>query len=193
MKKALSISVSLLSLCLLLGCGGSTQSQTHNLPPPQGSFTGTGSMSTGRLVPAAALLQNGKVLVAGGNVLDSVENFITNTAEVYDPSSGQFSAVGNMEVDRAGATATTLQTGKVLLTGGESSNVPELYDPASGTFSATGTMSTWRGGHAAVLLNNGKVLVAGGVGNTGTLASAELYDPASGTYLGYDGLRHPCP
>jgi hypothetical protein len=19
------------------------------------------------------------------------------------------------------------------------------------------------------------------------------YDPASGTYLGYDGLRHPCP
>jgi hypothetical protein len=21
----------------------------------------------------------------------------------------------------------------------------------------------------------------------------QSYDPASGTYLGYDGLRHPCP
>jgi hypothetical protein len=34
----------------------------------------------------------------------------------------------------------------------------------------------------------------GGVDSPAYCASRfRSYDPASGTYLGYDGLRHPCP
>jgi hypothetical protein len=88
-----------------------------------------------------------------------------------------------MTVARAGFTATLLNTGKVLVTGGYT-DTAELYDPATETFSATGSMTIARFGHTATLLNNaalpnyGKVLIAGG----GGVASAELYDPATGTF-----------
>ncbi len=34
---------------------------------------------------------------------------------------------------------------------------------------------------------------AGGDSPTYCASRFRSYDPASGTYLGYDGLRHPCP
>jgi hypothetical protein len=95
-------------------------------------------------------------------------------------------------------TATLLQDGRVLLTGGgtvsvgEESSPPvataELYDPAAGTFSAAGSMSTARALHSATLLQDGKVLVAGGGDGVGSVASAELYDPASGTFAATGSL-----
>lgn len=36
-------------------------------------------------------------------------------------------------------------------------------------------------------------VVAGGDAVSWCEARYRSYDPASGTYLGYDGLRHPCP
>ena len=59
-------------------------------------------------------------------------------------------------------TATLLQTGKVLVAGGEGLTNAELYDPATGTWTDTGSMSTVRYLHTATLLPNGKALVAGG-------------------------------
>jgi hypothetical protein len=80
---------------------------------------------------------------------------------------------------RTSPTATLLNTGKVLIVGGNTSGeqVAELYDPASGSFSDTGSTTVLRTGHTATLLLDGKVLIAGG----GT-ATAELYDPATGTF-----------
>jgi hypothetical protein len=80
-------------------------------------------------------------------------------------------------------TATLLNTGRVLLSGGiiegsQDTSSAELYDPASGTFSATGSMLIPRDGHTATLLNDGEVLVAGGAG----YRVAELYDPTSGQF-----------
>jgi hypothetical protein len=37
------------------------------------------------------------------------------------------------------------------------------------------------------------VYVAPGGDDGSCAARFQSYDPASGTYLGYDGLRHPCP
>ena len=79
-------------------------------------------------------------------------------------------------------TATLLNNGKVLVTGGVgiSSNLAsaELYDPVTGTWSTTGSMSVARGTYPTVtLLNTGSVLVAGGPPNSiggPYLASAEL-------------------
>jgi hypothetical protein len=147
-------------------------------------FRPTGDMSTGRTAHTATLLPNGKVLVAGGDAcffISYYEDCPLNTAEVYDSSSGTFSATGTMLVKRFFHTATLLTSGKVLVTGGPDASA-ELYDPTSGTFAATGSMSVGRSSHTATLLANGKVLIAGGQATSGALATAELYDPNSGTF-----------
>jgi len=154
-----------------------------------GTFTGTGSMSIVRIGHTATLLNNGKVLVTGGSAGELTGNGPPTPdtlaeAELFDPASGTFTPTkGNMETGRVYHTATLLNDGTVLVTGGVDSNnaveaSAELFDPTSGTFTPTkGKMSVARYGHTATLLNNGKVLVTGGGGNT-----AELYDPTSETF-----------
>src|SRR5262249_28742599 len=103
---------------------------------------------------------------------------------------GSWSATGSMATPRQRHTATLLQDGRVLVTGGmvgvESSTATasaEIYDPVTGTWSLTGNMMKARSRHTATLLPNGKVLIAGGRGtNTLSRSSAELYDPATGVF-----------
>jgi hypothetical protein len=159
----------------------SSNSTTLNVYGSAG-FVATGSMSTARDIYTSTLLQNGKVLITGGNGAGA-------SAELYDPSTGTFSATGSMSRPRLYQAATLLQNGKVLITGGEDTSTftdlasAELYDPATGTFSLTGNMTDSRISHTATLLQSGQVLVAGGQDAAGAyLNSAELYDPVAGTF-----------
>lgn len=152
-----------------------------------GAFTPTGNMTTPRSSHVAALLPNGKILIAGGWQANPPPRLALDSAEIYDPSTGAFTFTGNMTTGRFNATGTLLPTGKVLIVGGMDGYFghlasAELYDPSRGTFSATGEMITARVGHTATLLNTGKVLIAGGGVNYSV--SAELYDPAIGTFTG---------
>src|SRR5207237_4401066 len=107
------------------------------------------------------------------------------SAQVLYPS---WTYTGDLNVARDGHTATLLQSGKVLVVGGNrGANGAELYDPAIGTWSVTGRPNVARVyQHTATLLQSGKVLVAGGFYNCSTscsiLNSAEVYDPVSGTW-----------
>ena len=167
----------------------------YDASTPAGSWSKVGLMGTARSEPAAALLQDGRVLVAGGAYFDKPSGGVAPdrqaaapmlaayrpgadpdvlseqplgdvapshtvpalaTAEVFDPSAGTFSPTGSMRFARAGAAATTLSDGRVLLVspGGElwvgsdvgvqqsqrAASTPEAYDPATGRFSLAGSL-----------------------------------------------------
>lgn len=98
---------------------------------------------------------------------------------LVDPA---WTTTGSMTVPRRNHTASLLNDGRVLVTGGVSSvalSSAEIYTPATGTWAVTSSMSTIRREHTASVLPSGKVLAAGGVS---LLASAEIYDPASGLW-----------
>ena len=102
--------------------------------PASGTFSSTGDMTTPRFTHTATLLQNGKVLIAGGSRslndlagADSSDDL--NTAELFDPATGTFTATGRMSVPRSLHAAALLANGKVLVAGGTPGNVAELYDP----------------------------------------------------------------
>ncbi len=182
--------------CIMLAsailCAMATLSRIpHTMASNQGTWTPTGSMNVARAAFAATLLQNGKVLVAGGVTTGSIPLAI---AELYDPSTGRWSSTGSMDVTRVLPAIVLLQNGKVLVAGGDSSlsrggphlASAELYDPNTGIWSPTGSMSVARLLNSVTLLPNGKVLAAGalafGTGGAVLLPSADLYDPAMGTW-----------
>ena len=110
----------------------------------------------------ATLLLDGTVLVAGGYV-GSLRGQPWPSAELYDPSSGRWSATGRMVQVRGGHTATAAGDGRVLVAGGQLAPA-ELYDPSTGQWTAAASMAESRIGHTATLLPDGTVLVAGGDG-----------------------------
>jgi len=157
-------------------------SQSELYDPVTGQFGGNGGMVVARESHTATLLPDGRVLMVGGyHSLDGGLTFVTLAdAEIYNPATGTFSLTGSLNDARWGHTATLLQNGKVLITGGFGTPgalaSAELYDPASGVFTRTGTMSVQRFGPVATLLLDGHVLI------TGNEHTPELYDPATGSF-----------
>lgn len=149
------------------------------------TFTATGSMSEGRAAQAATVLNDGRVLVTGGDGADT--ELPVASAELYDPSTGTFSSVGDMTTERVGHISVLLANGLVLIAGGDDSNwayqnTAELFDPVSRTFTAVGSMHDARTSATATLLKSGKVLVTAGSNGSQFLTTAELYDPSTRTF-----------
>jgi hypothetical protein len=93
--------------------------------PSQNTFTPTGSLLWARDVHAAVRLEDGRVLMVGGDGWFCTQNgnsceFSGSVAEaeIYDPVAGTFSYVGNNRARRSAVRGTLLSNGDVLITGG---------------------------------------------------------------------------
>ena len=146
----------------------------------------------------------GDVLIAGG--LDAA-GAVQQTAELYSPTAGNFTATGAMTHARYLHTATQLNpthakgrhAGQILITGGEDATgtvlaTAEVYDPVAATFTQVGAMTTARALHTAVLITSGpkkgQVLIAGGIDNGGkTLSTAELFNPKTGNFTATGSMQ----
>ena len=154
-------------------------------PFSAGNFwTPTASMEDTRQQFPLALLQNGKAIAIGGSGFTRL-----NKCEIYDPSTGVWSAAASMSTARSAHTATVLSSGIVLVCGGYVSGgsgisaTCELYDPSTNTWSSAASMPNAHVNHTASLLASGKVLICGGqsLGDP-AVAYCELYDPGSDTW-----------
>jgi hypothetical protein len=136
-------------------------------------------MATARLGQTATLLQNGEVLVAGG---ENSTGF-PSSAELYNPATGKWTATGNESNTLFSAHAVLLANGEVFEVG--NGGITELYNPATGSWSP-GARFDDRSRFSVTLLATGKVLIAGGQVYTPRpthfVASALLYDPTTGTF-----------
>ena len=169
----------------------------------------TNSMSFARGTHTATLLQDGRLLIAGGDDGSGRLEAITATAELYDPSTGRWEPAEELGRQRTQHAALLLNDGRVLLVGGagviqakideQQIDQPlieaDLFDPTSESWSFTGEISTPRDHVAAALLSNGSVLIAGGNDGQGTdtsvLASAEVFDPATGQWSTAGSMSQP--
>jgi len=159
--------------------------------PTTAEWTETGDMqeSVGYTVPAE--LQNGDVLVAGGTT-NGYQNAPTADTQIYDPSTGQWSFTGNLNVARTNADTVTLNNGNVLVISGSDDDnfaddtpTTELYNPSTGQWTLSGSVNVpifdYFGGDV-VLLNNGEVLKVGYKWGGGNSTVAELYNPSTGQW-----------
>src|SRR5947207_15783911 len=151
-----------------------------------------GQMAIHRSAHKATALSDGRALITGGR---NTAGVVIADTEIFDPNTGESSAVAPMGTARVDHTATLLKDGRVLITGGSNAtgtlNSAEIFDPSTGTFSAvSGRLNMARARHTATLLSSGKVLIAGGdvtptlvdPNGTDVTGTAEMFDPTARTF-----------
>ena len=142
--------------------------------------TPTPTLLNARRGHTATRLDNGDVLVAGGDE--------HGTAEIFYAGNGTFGPTsGALNVPRTNAGAVKLSGNRVLIVGGQgvatdgtkAADTAEIYDNGSFTLVPTG-LDAERVGATATDLGNGTILIAGG----DEAGSAEIFDGASFTAVG---------
>jgi hypothetical protein len=167
--------------------------------PATSKWTTVAPMNSARLGHTLTLLANGNVLATGGTAADTASGSGGGqtirpdaTAEIFNVAANRWTTTsGSMSTPRFEHTATLLDDGRVLITGGQGPPIngntaalasTEIYDPAVDSFRKSNDMSDARFNHTAVKLPDRSVLVVGGAGGTNgdtSLATAEVFDPST--------------
>ena len=161
-------------------CEYTAHAQTEIYNPISNAWTAGPTMRTARYSHTATLLDDGRVLVVGGN--GGAPGGQMASAEIFDPGRGAWNAAPDMSVARAGHTATAWADGKVLVAGGlfrYSDPLPtaEIYDPETGSWDEAISMKAPRYLHTATLLTDGQrvALIGGWNRQTGATGDIAIY------------------
>jgi len=165
--------------------------------PATKTWTFTGSMNHVRAAHTATLMQDGRVLVAGGS---NITEGCLASAEIFDPTTQLWTETGSMSAPRCGHQAALItqgpNAGMVMVFSGSpvcSSCEPvtttaELYDPATGSWQSTGSLAVGRfwGGSVppSPVLANGNIMAFGGLTCCPytEVNEAEIYDVVTGQW-----------
>jgi len=139
---------------------------------------------------AAAALQDGRVLVTGGNA----NTTLLASTEIYNPRSDKWTAAAPMPRARTQHSAVTLLDGRVLVTGGidadgAPTNTTFIYDPGTDSWTDGPLMTVARFQQVAVALPTGDVLYAGGDGVAS--GTSEVYRFGEGRFVDSGTLVTP--
>jgi hypothetical protein len=162
-------------------------------------------MAQSRADAGAAMLDGGRVLIAGGYSQQSGANpNPLSETELFDPAAGVFVRGQPMLEQRSDPSLVALSNGEVLAAGGYSTsavlNTAELYDPATSTWTRVAGMHQQREQASASLLSNGSVLVSAGdsadvaqgvISARTSLNTAEMYKPSTNQWLETPAMHCP--
>ncbi|WP_205520077.1 Kelch repeat-containing protein [Pseudomonas lactucae] len=142
-------------------------------------------LPVGRDTCGAVLLMSGDVLVVAG----SNAGMAIGDTHLYDVSTDLWRAAGQLRTPRFAHTTTLLESGRVLVvggnnlqfTGGQVQDSVELYDPNAQEWQLQGWLPVDCMDHTATLLQNERVLIVGGYSGrqNAALARAFIYDPSA--------------
>ncbi len=141
--------------------------------PGVGRWRPVASMWKARNGHAQVLLNDGRVLVVGGEGAE-------RSAETYDPRRDCWSETPELAVARSRPGIVRLLDGRVMVVGSDATSdaTVEIYNPGRNRWSRVADIPNDRGRPIMAVLDNGHVLVAGG----GTSA-VDLYDPAADRWI----------
>lgn len=173
-----------------VGTGWTFLASAEIYDPRTGVSTATGSMAETRESHVAVKLADGRVLVAGGHRGRRNDIVLFRSSEIFDPTSGKFTASGAMSTRRHKHDAVALADGRVLILGGadERDNEgayrsTEFFDAATGRFTDGPNLQLARYKHngTSQVLEGHRVLLASGA------TRAEVLDLTTGTSVLVDG------
>lgn len=149
--------------------------------------TTSGAMSSPRFEHTATALDDGRVLIVGGQgpPISGVAAALATT-EIYDPAVDSFRKSNDMSDARFNHTALKMPDRTVMVVGGAggqngdvSLSTAEVFNPGDGSWTTVGALTGSRSGHVAAVYPDGRVVVAGGEsvtrGNRRSLNSAEIF------------------
>ncbi|MEW6655136.1 MAG: kelch repeat-containing protein, partial [Bacteroidota bacterium] len=148
----------------------------------------TTSMNISRQSHQIIKLDDGRVVVTGGNKTKSVE--------IYDPTNETWALLDSLKAFHgSAATLSKLSNGNLLIAGGVSSkeiSTCEMYDFKVAKWVIVDSLKKPRANHTATLLLNGLILVSGGSSSTSKIEkSCELFDYKTMKWSFADSLKFP--
>lgn len=184
--------------------------------PTDNTFKRVGDMKYPRHSHTATVLDDGRVLIAGGYNDSFWKQHKTQApVEVYDPASKKFEKVGKifsrlkLKAPRMAHTATPIMGGQAVVMAGGShyeggglfglikpklkmNKGGEVVSPAANSSIKTTELVAARARHAALGLPNDDVFVAGGYDlTTGPVAPVEIFDTANNVWSQVGNLKTP--
>jgi hypothetical protein len=169
---------------LVVTSGSQSVSRDLNLNVSYRERTRAIDMPFARGEHATATLQDGRVIIFGGEDNGSV---FPAGIWAFDPATERFSEIGELATGRVGFISVKLYDGDILVAGGfralTGSARAELINGTTGAVTPLpNAPQRDRTFAAASLLLNGTVLISGGSRGVGPDNTVEIYDPATRTF-----------